>query len=122
MNNEYIRKGTASNAIASLCWSLDRSKRIDEGTGAGMAKEVIDNMSGNEIWTRCSDELPSVHGKEYLVTINDGGLYVTTAQWDMVHKQWYFSYYDKAVGERFKILTDDVVAWAESPKPFKTGD
>lgn len=87
-----------------------------------MAKEVIDNMSGNEIWTRCSDELPSVHGKEYLVTINDGGLYVTTAQWDMVHKQWYFSYYDKAVGERFKILTDDVVAWAESPKPFKTGD
>lgn len=122
MNNEYIRKGTASNAIASLCWFLDRSKRIDEGTGAGMAKEVIDNMSCNEMWTRCSDELPNDHGKEYLVTINDGGLYVTTAQWDMVQKQWYFSYYDKAVGERFKILTDDVVAWAELPKPFKTGD
>lgn len=122
MNNEYIRKGTASNAIALLCRFLDRSERIDEGTGAGMAKEVIDNMSGNEMWTRCSDELPNDHGEEYLVTINDGGLYVTTAQWDMVQKQWYFSYYDKAVGERFKILTDDVVAWAELPKPFKTGD
>lgn len=70
-------------------------------------------------WIPVVERLPEVHGAEYLVSTDE---YVTCAQWSVVNKKWYNSWFDRENGEMFKYLHEKVIAWCPLPDRYEAKD